>query len=188
VYRESREFAKALALYTQLIAEYPEEARGAKADIIAEQLRYQMSGLGDKEAELTARIAAARGAAKAAAMVELARMYILGGESKAEQGFQMLPQITALGDPPTTFQALSLAGEYFYRKGDLVEAGRRFLAAAVSPGTAPDSAASAVYRAAEMMKMAGRPEEVKALVKKLQDSFPSSTWSAKGRSLLEASR
>jgi TolA-binding protein len=175
-------------LYTQLLAEYPEEARSVKADITAEQLRYQILGLGDKEAEISARIARASGAEKAAAMLELARMYILSGDTKVEDGYRMLASIVSSGDPATVYQARLLEGEYFYRKGDLLEASKRFLAAAVAGKSDPERAASAIYRAAEMMKMAGRPDEVKALVKRLQDSFPSSPWSAKGKSLLEASR
>jgi cellulose synthase operon protein C len=188
VYRDSRDFSRALALYSQLLSEYPEEARAAKADIAADQVRYQLQGFGDKEADLTTRISSSRGAVKAAAMVELARMYILAGDPKAEQGFQLLPQITALGDPASSFQAQYLAGEYFYRRGDLAEASKRFLAAAVTGSATPEFAASAIFRAAEMMKLAGRQEEAKALVKRLQDNFPSSPWSARGRALLEAQR
>ena len=74
-------------------------------------------------------------------------------------------------------------GEYFYRKGDLAEAARQFLGAALIPRVDPAIAASAIYRAAEMMQLAKRPDDVAALVKRLETSFPDSDWTVKARLL-----
>lgn len=188
VYVESRDFASALRLYTQLVTEYPADARAAKADIIAEQLHYQILGLGDREAELTTRISRESGQAKTDATLELARLYILSGEKKVEQGYQMLQPIIAGSDPAAASRAQYLAGEYFYRKGDLGEASKRFLAAAAKGASDSDFSASSIYRAAEMMKLAGRQDDVQALAKRLADNFPASPWTAKARKLMEADR
>lgn len=194
VYAAAGNLPKALDLYTRFLSEYPDEARSAKADIRAEQLRYQALGLSDKEAELTTRIARETGAARREARLELARLFIFSGESKADGGRQLLLQVTREGEPESTAKAQALLGEYAYRQGDLAEASRQFLAAAVTAGGAPlgergtELAASSIYRAAEMMKLAGKPAEVAALVKRLADRFPSSPWAAKARSLLEGAR
>ncbi len=185
---DARNFSEALALYTQLIAEYPDEARSSKADIITERLHYQIMGFGDREAELTALIARSKGAEKDAATLELARMYVLSGEKKTEDGYRMAKGLAASADPLTASKALSVCGEYFYRKGDLAEAGRQFVSAASKAASDAELSASSLYRAAEMMKLAKRQDEVRALVKRLTDNFPSSAWTSKARALMEAEK
>ena len=44
-------------------------------------------------------------------------------------------------------------------------------------------AASAIYRAAEMMQLAKKPDEVGALVKRLETGYPESEWTVKARLL-----
>ena len=178
VYAQARQYGKASALYTRFFAEYPDEARAARADIRAEQLRSLAAGESDKEAELTAIIARESGDRKRQATIDLARLYIFGGD-KAEGGYRMLLPVIKQGDPAAAPQAQVLVGEYFFRKGDLIEAARQFLAAALVPKVDAKVAAAALYRAAEMMQLAKRPEEVAALVKRLQTGFPDSEWTAK---------
>jgi hypothetical protein len=50
----------------------------------------------------------------------------------------------------------------------------------------PSFTASALFRATEMMHLAKRPDEVDALVKRLEDGFPGSEWTAKAKNLREA--
>ena len=188
VYAQSRDYPKSLELYTRFIGEYPEEARAARADIRAEQIRYQSQGFGDREAELSAVIARETGAKKRDATIELARLFIFSGEKKAETGYRSLLAVIAEGEPESSARALFLAGEYLYRKGDLPEAARQFLAAAATTKADPSFAASALYRAAEMMHLAKRSDEVDALVKRLEDRFPGSEWTAKARLLRETLR
>jgi FimV-like protein len=194
IYAEARNLPKALDLYTRFLTEYPDEARSAKADIRAEQLRYQSLGLSDKEAELTTRIARQTGAARREARLELARLYIFSGEAKAETGRQLLEAVIKEGEPESSARAQVLLGEHFYRRGDLAEASRELLAAAVTasaPGLGErgaELAASSIYRAAEMATLAGKPEDVAALARRLADRFPASPWTAKARKLVEGAR
>ncbi len=189
VYAAAGNLQKALDMYARFLTEYPDEARTAKADIRAEQLRYQALGLSEREAELSTRIARETGAPRREARLELARLYIFGGESKAEAGRQLLQQVTREGEPESSAKAQALLGEYAYRQGDLEGASRQFLAAAVTASSpqlgdrGAEIAASSIYRAAEMMKLAGKPGEVAALVKRLSDRFPASPWTAKARLL-----
>jgi TolA-binding protein len=182
-YAQVRQYAKALELYSRFIAEYAAEARAGRADIRVEQIRYLALGQGDKEAELSAIIARESGDKKRQATIDLARLYIFSGGNKADAGYRLLLPVIKEGDPQGAPQAQTLAGEYFYRKGDLAEAARQFVATALIPKVDSKAAASALYRAAEMMKLANKPDEVKALVKRLEAAFPDSEWTAKGRLL-----
>jgi TolA-binding protein len=182
-YAHGQQYPKSLALYSRFIAEYAEEARAGRADIRAEQIRYLAQGQGDKEAELSAIIAREAGDKKRQATIDLARLYIFSGDARADSGYRLLLPVIKEGDPQAAPQAQVLAGEYFYRKGDLAEAARQFLAVALIPKVDPKAAASALYRAAEMMKLAKNPDEVRALVKRLEAAFPDSEWTTKGRLL-----
>ena len=188
VYQAANDLRRALDFYTRFITDYPEEARLAQADIAAEKLRYQVQGLDAAEADLTTRIAHSTGDARMQATNDLARLYVFSGQGKEDQGYQLLQQVASKGTGATAGRAQYLEGEYFYRKGDLLEAARRFLLAAATGAVDPDFSASSVFRAAEMMKLAQRQDQVQALVKRLADNFPSSPWTVKARKLLEQAK
>jgi TolA-binding protein len=183
VYAQARQYPKSIELYTQYIAEYPDEARAARADIRAEQVRSLALGQSDTEAELSSLIARETGERKRQATIDLARLYIYSGDRRAEAGYRLLLPVIREGDPAGAPQAQVLLGEYFYRKGDLAEAARQFLAAAVIPKIDAKVAAAAIYRSAEMMQLAKKPDEVAALVKRLEAGFPNSEWTVKARLL-----
>ena len=182
-YAQAQQYPRALELYKMFIADYPDQARAARADIRAEQVRLLTAGEGDREAALSAVISRETGDKKRQATIDLARLYVYAGDRKAETGYRMLLPVVKEGDPQAAPQAQILVGEYFYRKGDLAEAARQFLAAALLPKVDPVVAASAIYRAAEMMQMAKRPDDLSALVKRLESSFPDSEWTVKARLL-----
>ncbi len=182
-YAQAQQYPRALELYKMFLADYPDQARAARADIRAEQVRLLATGEGDREAALSAVISRETGDKKRQATIDLARQYIYGGDRKAETGYRMLLPVVKEGDPQAAPAAQILVGEYFYRKGDLAEAARQFLAAALLPKVDPGVAASAIYRAAEMMQLARRPDDLAALVKRLESSFPDSDWTVKARLL-----
>ncbi len=182
-YAAAQQYAKALDDYTKFIAEFPDEARAARADIRAEQIRLLAAGEGDKEAALSAVIARGTGDAKRQATIDLARLYIYSGDKRADTGYKLLLPVIKEGDPKGAADAQALAGEYYYRKGDLAEAARQFIAVAVIPGVDPKAAAAALYRAAEMMQLAKRPADVAALLQRLEAGFPDSEWTVKARLL-----
>ena len=182
-YAAARQYPRALDLYAIYMKDYPDQARAGRADIRAEQVRLLATGEGDREAALSAVIARESGDKKRQATIDLARLYIYGGDRRADAGYRMLLPVVKEGDSQGAPQAQMLIGEYFYRKGDLAEAARQFLAAAVLPKLDPQVSASAIYRAAEMMQLAKRPDDVAALVKRLEASFPASDWTVKARLL-----
>ncbi len=182
-YAQAQQYAKALDYYTRFIAEFPDDARASRADIRAEQIRLLAGGAGDREAELSAIIARESGDKKRQATIDLARLYIYSGDKRAEAGYRLLLPVIKEGDPRGAADAQALAGEYFYRRGDMPEAARQFLAVAAIPKVDPNAAAAAIYRAAEMMQLAKRPDDVAALLKRLETAFPDSEWTVKARLL-----
>jgi TolA-binding protein len=182
------EYPRALDMYNTLIEEHPDYADGINAALRREEIRYLVFGFGKREAELTARISEEGGARTAegrAAMIELARLYIYEEERKIERAFQILSQVKQQEDTETTAEAGVLLGEYYYKQGEMEKAGREFFLASLQNPDDEDLMAYAIYRAAHSMNKAGKSSEVRELVQRLQDNFPSSSWSDEGQKLLE---
>jgi TolA-binding protein len=187
-YAKRGDHAKAIALLSTLYQEYPEEARVyATADRL-EELRYLQRGAGEREATLSSVIGREGGARTAKgreAMLELAQLYIYEGSRRLELAPPMLDAVTAKQEPASAARAQYLLGEYFYRKGELAGASQAFLtAAAMNPADADRTAAS-LYRAAEMMSLAGRAADVREVAARLERFFPGSQWTVEARKLLE---
>lgn len=192
IYEESGDFRKALNYYGELISVYPEEAKAIDAERKAEVLRYLILGEGEREAELLAVIDEEGSASSEGreAMLELARIYIYKSGSKQNQAPALLDDLIAkqADDPSVAARAQYYYGEYYYRKNDLKRAANEFLKTATVNPEDRDLVAQAMYRAAEMTKLAGNISEARALVDKLEELFPSSQWVESGRKLLEEER
>ncbi len=190
IYAGREDFRKALNLITRMISEYPAEAQAVRASQMAEEYRYRIGGMGDREAILSATIGQEGGARTVAgrtAMIELARMYIYESGSRMDFAYQMLTKVVEKkDDPKTAAQAQFLLGEYYYRKSDPVTAANEFLKVAMLQSGDPDLAAASIYRAAEMMAFAGKKRDVQELVRRLQERFPDSQWTLDGKKLLES--
>ncbi|MBN2444805.1 MAG: tetratricopeptide repeat protein [Spirochaetales bacterium] len=190
VYKESGEYSKALSLYSELITTYGREASAVNAEASAEELRYLILGLSTREAELTVIIDRNKGAQTRdgrEALIALAKLYLYEeGRKKLELAYKLLLQvIEKTEDPDTASRAQFLIGEYFSLKEDFVKAGNEFLKAALINPKNKDLMAFAIYKAAEMMKYAGKNNEVRGLVERLEKNFPQSHWAVEGRRLLE---
>jgi tetratricopeptide (TPR) repeat protein len=121
-------------------------------------------------------------------MIDLSRIYIFEKEGKLERAFQMLSQVLDREDKVTGAEAQFLLGEYYYRTGKPEKAGRAFFRASIMNPGDRDFMAYSIYRAAQMMKQAGKMREVKALVERLEENFSGSEWSDEGKKLLEDSQ
>jgi len=187
IYSGKGKYKEALNLYTDMISEYPQEAAVANAREKADQLRYLILGLGSKEAELSAKIGEEGGAKTRKgreAILGLARIYITD-QNKIDLAYRMLEEVIKKDDPETSSRAQYLVGEYFYRKDDIVRAGKEFLKAAFINPHDRDLMAMSIYKAAEMMKLAGKIEDLKSLVKRLKDNFAGTQWAEEGEKLLK---
>jgi TolA-binding protein len=188
LYAERGDHARAVKLYTTLAERFPEEARVYNVAQRLDELRYEQRGLSDREAVLSSAIGREGGAKSAKgreAMIELARMYIYEGSGRMELAHDMLQAVAAKEEPVTAAQARYLIGEYFFRKNDPVRAAQEFLGAAYANPRDRDLMAASIYRAAEMMYLAGRKPDLRELVGRLEQHFPDSPWTAEGRKLTE---
>lgn len=189
IFEQRGEPDRALALLQKLTSDYPEEAAGARDSI--QRLRLVQAGSSEREAALTVRIQREGGASSAAgraAMIELAGLYVHGRPGKPEEAQRLLTAVLGSGDAALTARARYLSGELRDSKGETVEAAREFLAAAVAAPNDVDLAPSALYRAADAMSRAGKREDARQLVERLERSFPGSSWTLEARRLLEVSR
>jgi TolA-binding protein len=188
IYISYRDYSKALNIYNEVLELYPEEAEAYDIDRKVTELRYLISGLSGKEAELKAVIEQNSSTATKTgreAMIELARLY-LNEQEKYEQAYDLLKEVILFTDDKETHaDAQYLLGEYYYREDQYISAGNEFLKAAMINPSDRDLIASSLFRAAEMMKYAGMKSDVRALVQRLEDNFPDSQWTAEARKLLE---
>jgi tetratricopeptide (TPR) repeat protein len=155
---------------------------------MAEEVRYLSLGMSGREAELTAKISREGGAGTREgrkSMLELSRLYLLEGEENLERAYQMLSKVADHKDAVTGAEAQLLLGEYYSKKGDYEKAGAEFFKASVRITEDRELMSYSIYRAAEMMKMAGKMREVKALVKRLEENFGDTEWVKEGKKLLE---
>jgi TolA-binding protein len=188
VYAGRADYKQALDLLKRLIEEYPVEARATQAEQRAEELKYLLQGLTDREAALSALIGREGGAKTRKgreAMIELARLYIYEGGSRTDFAFQMLERVIEKEDRESAATAQFLIGEFYYRRGELIKAAGEFLQAAFIYPEGPDLMAASIFRAAEMMSLAGKEREVRELVERLDKNFPDSQWTEEGRKLLK---
>ena len=119
------------------------------------------------------------------AMLELSRLYILEKGKKLERAFQMISQVNEVDDPVTGAEAQFLLGEYYERLGEYEKAGREFFKASLKNPDEQEFMAYSIFRAAFSMKQAGKSREVSELVKRLEQGFPESEWTLKGKKLIE---
>lgn len=181
-------FQKAIDLYEELKIMYPEYSRALNVDLRSDEIRYLVFGFSEREARLTAIISKNGGPETRegrSAMIALSRIYIFEEEGKLERAFQMLSQVLERNDPETGADAQFLLGEYYHRNEEFEKAGRAFFRTSLMKPEDRDFMAYSIYRAAGMMKLAGKNREVKALVERLDQNFSGSEWAEEGKKLLE---
>jgi TolA-binding protein len=182
------DYQKAAELYGRLADQYPEYAAGVGASVRQREISYMAQGLDQREAELTAAVSAGSGAQTAEgrrAMLELARLYLME-RGDNEKAFQLLSRVAKASDPAAKQEAGILLGEYYYRTGDIERAGRTFFNAALENPANRDMTAYGLFKAAQMMKLAGNEKDLRQLVDRLKRNFPGSSWSKDAEKLLES--
>ncbi len=193
VYEARGDFKNALNLYSELLARYPDRAKAVDAQKKIDALVLQMNGLTQQEASLLVSIDSAGKASTAEGrdgILKLARIVIYqesAGSTNLQLVIPLLSQVVGhrKDDPATAGDAQFLLGEIAARQTDYLKAANNFLdAAAIDPANR-DHAAQSLYRAAEMLKLAGQIDQTKALVKRITDTFAGSRWASDARNLLE---
>jgi TolA-binding protein len=191
LYEERSEFRKALNLYTSLIAAYPEEARAIGAERKRDELVLLIGGVGQREAELLVtieennRATTAEGRDAIVALGQLAINDSLGSTVSDSMVLPMLRETVerSSADPQAAAEAQFLLAEHAYRQNDYRVAGTRYLEVVTISPPDRDLMARSLYRAAEMMKLAGQDSYSRRLVNQLESEFPTSEWTAQAREL-----
>ncbi|MFW6288397.1 MAG: tetratricopeptide repeat protein [Spirochaetota bacterium] len=188
---ERGEYRRALNLFTELQAAYPEIARAAGAGRRIDELVLLISGLSEREAELIVTIENSDEAETRAgrqAIIELARMAVYEDTATSTDPATVIPLLTAVSeqrsaDPAAAAQALFLRGEYRYRQDELQRAADLYLQAAAVGAADRDLAAHSIHRAAVMYSTLGRTDEFNALLDRLEEDFAGSEWLEETRAL-----
>ncbi|WP_028974500.1 tetratricopeptide repeat protein [Spirochaeta cellobiosiphila] len=191
IYASEGNYRKALNLYGELISSYPAAANSLQAETRSEQLRLQLLGLSDQEAELSV-IIGKEGGSKSAkgreALVSLSRLYIYESRGKQGLAIKMLEDVISKydEDPYWAARAQFLLGEYYARENDPLEAGKEYLKAATMNPSDRDLMAMSLYRAMDMSLQANKHKDAEALFQRLKSYFSDTPWVTKGQELLEA--
>ena len=187
VYRQSGKFQEAKELLLELLTSYPEIARKKEAEKQIKEIDFLISGLSEREAELSV-VMEAEGVETGRgrqAMLEYARMLLEEPKPRTQTIKPLLNGVLEFGDPASAMEAQFLLGELAFAEGLYTEAANAFLKAALIDPSNGDLAAYSLLRAAEMLAWAGREKEVRELVERLESNFPGSQWVAEGKRLLE---
>jgi TolA-binding protein len=120
-------------------------------------------------------------------MIDLSRLYIFGQGDRLDTAKSLLEEVLDSGEQDRVLipQAQYLLGEYWYRQGELLEAGNAFYATVQMRPQDQDLSAQALLRAAEMIYLAGNPSQARTLIAALQQNFPDTIWAQQGAELLE---
>jgi TolA-binding protein len=190
IYQDRGDYEKALTLLNRLVQYRPDEARVLGTAAKIQEIRYLLAGEGREVAALRAEIGSLGGAEDPDGrelVLELARILLYQGGTSREEAKLLLDEILFYReeDPAMAARAQYYLGEYHQRRGQLDLAGRAFLEAATMNPADRDLMAMAVFRAAEVAHQRGDRRGAEALVRRLTENFPQSTWAEEGLRLLQ---
>lgn len=188
IHADREDYSTSLKIYLDYIANYPEEAKAREAEKRASELRFLMLGSSKPVARLESTIEREGGSETPEgrqAMVELSRLYILEGVGDVDVALIMLTQVVESHEPASAAAAQLLIGEYYAKEGDRTKAAEEFVKTLDEKPPGQDLAPRALYRAAEMMKLEKRSDDVIRIIRKLQEEFPDTGWAEDANKLLE---
>lgn len=185
---DRQEWNEALARMDQLIEEYPEESRVRELPRMKERLLLESQGKTGREAALRSRIKGGldQGDAREAAL-ELAEILLTEGRSE-DEARQWLQEIKGLQKrhPLEAARAALLLGQDHFNAGRLVQAGQAFLQAADWGRGDSEVRGKALYRALEVLLLAGQKTMADDVRQELKGEDPSGFWAAEADRLWEA--
>jgi len=176
--------------YYQLLGEsFPELARSLDVGSRIETLNLRSQGYTEEEARLQVAVATGRRATTPEgrqAMVSLARLYIFGQSANLETARILLEEVLKAipNDRVLAPQAQYLLGEYHERMGEYLQAGNSFYAVLQLRPQDRDLSAQSLYRAAQMILLAGNRNQAATLIDALKQNFPGTIWAERGEQLL----
>ncbi len=193
IYESRGDYKNALNLYSEMLARYPQQAAAVGAQKKVDALVLQMNGLTSQEAALLVTIDSngrAATAAGRAAILKLAHIVIFQESASSSNQQLVIPLLHQVADrrkddPSSAADAQFLLGEIAARQSDYLQAANDFLDSAATDPSNRDHAAQSLYRAAEVLKLAGKTAQLNDLVKRIGQTFPNTRWASDARKLLE---
>ncbi|MFP4424852.1 MAG: tetratricopeptide repeat protein [Spirochaetaceae bacterium] len=190
LYVERGELRKAYNLYGELLAAFPERAREDELEQRREEISLRLQGLTDREAGLWARIENldAGSEERGEAILELARIVVYEGGAPGPRRELLVGYLRELGegDGPRAPRANFLLGEYYAGREEYDRAIDAYLSAAEEAGR--DLTGRSLFRAAQMYGAEGDRDAVRAIVSRIEEELPESTWADEARRLLGGER
>ncbi len=191
-YERGGELRNALNTLAELSSAYPDYVEDFDVRDRMDRLVLRIGGLNEREAELWVRAERENYAQTTDgrhAILELGRLILFEGTGSTINEnlvIQMLQETAgrASDDPAAGAQAMYLLGEFLYRRDDFERASTVFLEAAATHPDDRDLVALSLYRASEMLKLSGRDESARELLRRLERDFPTSEWTREAQRLL----
>ena len=191
-YAEEGEYRKALAFYSDFLANYSESDYAADARTQIKKLNLLQSGVDELEAELLVLIENEGTESKESreAHIELARIYLYKFNSREKEAFGLLKTVASLRDehPDSAGRAVYYLGDYYFLQKDYTNAANSFIDAATIYPENRDLMAVSLLRASEMAITAGDMQTAVRMVRLLEINFPSSQWLEEGKMILEKAK
>ncbi|HUX49762.1 MAG TPA: tetratricopeptide repeat protein [Spirochaetia bacterium] len=193
IYEKRADYQDSLNLFSELLAQYPQEGQALGAKQKVSELVLLTSGLSQQEASLLVRINSdgkAKTDAGRAAILMFGRLVVYqepAGSNNRQMVIPLLEQVVAekATDPASAAEAQFLLADMAAAQNDYLKAATGFLDAAAMDPANRDRTAQSLYRAAAMLKSAGRSDQMKSLVGRIIQDFPKSEWASEARRLLE---
>ena len=170
---------------------YPQAPAIAESRILRDQLRLQLSGLTEREAELLARLQAI-GAPDSGTAEWFDLVLELGRITVREQVaftplragvIDYLIQATSLDSPESAEAALLLA-EYYQRRGERSAAIEHYWMAAQTAGAPSAIVGQSLFQLIQLYNRAGQTAEVGQVLDTLQDVRGASQWIERAQQVL----
>lgn len=189
VYFQAGDYKEAQKHLRNLLATAPTQAKALGVQERLDQIELILKGQTEEEAKLLVTINKenrTKTLAGRQALSNLARLYLFEDGRRLEESRSLLLEI--LSGPQDDADILAKAqydlGEYWYRQGQLVKAGEEFLKVRQFKPNDKDIIASSLFRAAEMIYLAGNRSQSAQIVQALEKTFPNSDWVIEGKRLL----
>ncbi|MCK5197614.1 MAG: tetratricopeptide repeat protein, partial [Spirochaetales bacterium] len=171
-YAEEGEYRKALAFYSDFLANYSESDYAADARTQMKKLNLLQSGVDELEAELLVLIENEGTESKESreAHIELARIYLYKFNGREKEAFGLLNTVASLKDkyPDSAGRAVYYLGDYYFLQKDYTNAANSFIDAATIYPENRDLMAVSLLRASEMAIAAGDRQTAVRMVRLLE--------------------
>lgn len=191
-YAGEGEYRKAMAFYSEFLANYSESNSASNARTQIKKLNLLQSGVGEVEAELLVLIENKGTASEESreAHIELARVYLYKFNGREKEAFRLLTTVAGFRNkyPRSAGKAVYYLGDYYFLQKDYTNAAKSFIDAATIYPENRDLMAVSLLRASEMAIAAGDRQTAVKMVNLLEINFPSSEWLKEGQMLLERAK